>query len=265
MAGIARFCLVSRDAESLASFYADAFGALTVSRQRDSDASTSTLLAIGAQRVELLAFDRPGRPYPADADASGLAFQHFAIVVVDIDAAYRKLQATSGCVAISHAGPQRLPVESGGVTAFKFRDPEGHPLELLQFPAMSPRSRWRAKSPPGNVLGIDHSALSVADTERSIAFYESLGLCVTARSFNEGVEQDRLDGLSGAQVHVTALRAPDDTPHLELLCYRDRGPPTVVEANDVAATRVVFRSNESRDACLVDPDGHRIVVLAGSA
>lgn len=39
----------------------------------------------------------------------------------------------------------RLPESSGGVTAFKFRDPDGHPLELLAFPDGKVPSRWGAQ------------------------------------------------------------------------------------------------------------------------
>ncbi len=41
------------------------------------------------------------------------------------------------------AGPERLPARSGGVSAFKFRDPDGHPLELLAFPPEAVPPIWR--------------------------------------------------------------------------------------------------------------------------
>ena len=44
-------------------------------------------------------------------------------------------------------------------------------------------------------LGIDHSAIAVSDSARSIAFYEALGLRVAARALNSGHEQARLDGV----------------------------------------------------------------------
>ena len=41
---------------------------------------------------------------------------------------------------VEHASPepQRLPdwnATAGGIKAFYFKDPDGHPLEILQFPA----------------------------------------------------------------------------------------------------------------------------------
>jgi catechol 2,3-dioxygenase-like lactoylglutathione lyase family enzyme len=166
-------------------------------------------------------------------------------------------------------GPQCLPASSGGVTAFKFRDPEGHPLELLAFPEGG-SSNWSAVSPDETCLGIDHSAIGVSDSAVSIAFYESLGLGVSARSFNHGSAQERLDDVSGAQVDVTALAPRCPTPHLELLCYRtaqQRHAP-VRKANDISCTRLIFElsraSNAADDLIAVrsmrDPDGHAFLV-----
>ncbi len=246
-------------------FYESAFDARVLTRKPDSGAPTSLLLALGAQRVELLGLDVRGRLYPADSDASDIAFQHFAIVVSDIDAAYRELRTIPGWKPISRDGPQRLPARSGGVSAYKFRDPDGHPLELLEFPADNIPDRWPFAPASNGVLGIDHTAISVADTDRSIAFYESLGLRVTARSINVGPEQDRLDGLDGVAVEVTAMSADDATPHVELLCYRGWHVHSIVGVSDIAATRIVFRSHGShgsRGEHLVDPDGHRLIVIA---
>jgi catechol 2,3-dioxygenase-like lactoylglutathione lyase family enzyme len=110
-------------------------------------------------------------------------------------------------------------------------------LELISFPDND------------NAPGIDHSAISVADTARSVAFYEGLGLTVGGRSINRGLEQDRLDGLRHAHVEVTALVPPASaTPHIELLGYRgdyQRGP--VASLGDVAATRLILKMSSAED------------------
>ena len=46
---------------------------------------------------------------------------------------------------ISRNGPEALP---GGVVAFKFRGPDGHPLELIQFPWPDPRTVEESTIPP---------------------------------------------------------------------------------------------------------------------
>jgi catechol 2,3-dioxygenase-like lactoylglutathione lyase family enzyme len=226
-------------------------------------------LGIGEEVIELRQFERPGRAYPLDASASDLRFQHFAIVVADMTAAYRRLCSADGWSAISTGGPQRLPPSSGGVEAFKFRDPEGHPLELLAFPDGNMPEHWKAYSKAGLFIGIDHSAISVSDTRRSIAFYQALGLGLASRSVNSGIEQARLDGLTEPQVEVTALAPPHATPHVELLAYRSDRPAERSDLgdNDVAATQLVFDTTRLSSANvtgaqrLVDPDGHRLVLI----
>jgi catechol 2,3-dioxygenase-like lactoylglutathione lyase family enzyme len=280
IARLARFGLTTLHAERLGQFYELAFGCRRLASDRCSGAGFERLvglesgayrimLGLGEQVLELLQFDRPGRPYPDAVGSSDLRFQHFAIVVADMQRAYERLSAVSGWTAISIEGPQKLPTSSGGVTAFKFRDPEGHPLELLEFPPHKMPANWRARLTTGLFLGIDHSAIGVSNSERSIAFYEALGLRVAARSLNTGPEQERLDALSGIHLEVTALELEQTAPHVELLCYRSgrHGYGDVLHSNDVAATRLVFEASApaSDDAvipqALIDPDGHHLMIV----
>lgn len=279
---VLRLRLCSSRAELLAAFYADALDFRCVSVEALPSARVQTIagaagrgllvsLTLGRQSLELIQFvDHPGRAYPGASQASDLVFQHFAIVVNDMDAAMRRLSAVKGWTAITVDGPQQLPPTSGGVKAFKFRDPEGHPLELLEFAPRAQPESWQDPS-GGPFLGIDHSAISVSDSARSIAFYASLGLTVSNRSLNQGPIQARLDHVREPVVEVTALAPGVPTPHLELLCYRQRTDRTAldVRANDVAATCVAFGTEErpgphgASDVSvrqLLDPDGHRLSI-----
>ena len=154
---------------------------------------------------------------------------------------------------------------SGGATAFKFRDPDGHPLEFLEFPPDAVPQRWRDAAAPHPCLGIDHSAITVADVDRSIAFYEGLGFRVAGRQRNEGAEQGRMDGLGiFAVCDVVTLQPPGATaPHLELLGYR--GPAVietkVADGSPLATTLLVAGIGRPGEI-LRDPDGHRLQVLA---
>ena len=57
-------------------------------------------------------------------------------------------------------------------------------------------------------LGIDHTAIVVADTDRSLSCYrDTLGLRVVGRSENYGPEQERLNNVFGARLRITTLRA----------------------------------------------------------
>lgn len=284
---LARFGLTTHDANRLAAFYERAFGCKVVSHELCSGGVCQRLahvrggaqcvtVAIGDQLIELSEFDHPGRPYPHDLSPYDVHFQHFAIVVADMKQALEQLSKVDGWTAISTAGPQHLPHRSGDVTAFKFRDPEGHPLELLAFAAGTIPAHWRNRSHKELFLGIDHSAMSIADVQRSVAFYENLGLTTIARTLNHGLEQQRLDGVVDPYVDVIALAPATTTPHVELLCYRShsRLQNPALRRNDVAATRLIFQaasrlgtSSDTADEYIIqDPDGHhlQIAVTSGS-
>jgi catechol 2,3-dioxygenase-like lactoylglutathione lyase family enzyme len=222
----------------------------------------SIVLSLGDTIVELLEFDHPGRPYPPELSPYDTRFQHLGIVVTDMHSAMERLSRTAGWTAISTGGPQQLPHNDGGVTAFKFRDPDGHPLEFLKFAPGKTPAHWRKTIGLGNHLGIDHSALSVADATRSVHFYESLGLTLSSRSLNQGIEQEHLDGVPAPSVDVISLTPHSPTPHVELLHYhtRSQAPHEALCGHDSAATRLVFvardmASNEV-DRIIQDPDGH---------
>jgi catechol 2,3-dioxygenase-like lactoylglutathione lyase family enzyme len=195
---------------------------------------TRVTLRLGSEILALDSFEPRGRAYPEGATAADLLFQHFAIVTSDAGAAWERAQAR-GAVRISIDGPVTLPQSSGGVTAVKFRDPEGHPLELLQFPQAP--ARWHGIG----TLGIDHTAVSVADAGVSRRFYEALGLSLHGSTLNQGPAQTALDRLAAVRVEVLPMRPAHTTPHLELLCYR-------------TPRRVVWSSDH--DVFFHDPDGH---------
>lgn len=239
---IAAIRLLCRDPAATAAFYAAAFGATLAAGG----------VALGAQRIELApASDHGGEPAPSN----GTDFQHCALVVSDMEAAYVHLRGVPSWTPISRAGPERLPAASGGVDAFKFRDPDGHPLELLAFPPDAVPPIWRDR--PGLFLGIDHTAITVADTERSITFYAGLGFRVASQGLNCGPEQARLDAVDDPVVEVTGLTPPGGAPpHLELLRYR--APGTVLRPcadNSPLAARIVLAGGSNQR----DPDGHRLI------
>lgn len=299
---VLRLARVSRNAGDLArvvAFYCEALD-FTVAGQARVDAqawgelmgvpcarSELVRLRLGAQELELVTFDPPGRPYPAQASAADPCFQHLAIVVADMPSAYAQL-CRHTFMPISNGGPQTLPSNTGGVSAFKLRDPEGHPLELIHFPDGVGAPGWQRA--PGLFLGIDHSAIAVADAMASAAFYGTMGWRTAGRTRNRGPAQDRLDGLRDVDVDVVSLEPARGGPaHLELLGYRaPRGhrlqPPAA--GNDQVADRLVFDVDDLHTllamcpdgtgspvvdlnghamAMLKDPDGHRLLLRAGGA
>jgi len=182
-------------------------------------------IRLGEQVVELTQYLTPqGRPIPVPSGSNDLWFQHVAIVVADLDPAVARLK-DAGVAQISPE-PITIPpsnVPAAGIRAFKFRDPDGHPLELIYFPPDKRAAVWQQTD--GRLFqGIDHTAMSIGDTERSRRYYETLGLVVGGVSFNSGLTQELLDNLFGDTVIVTAMQPPVFPPHVELLGYLT--PPT---------------------------------------
>lgn len=202
-------------------------------------------LKLGTEAVELTEFLTPhGRPYPADTRSNDRWFQHAAVVVRDIDEAYKRLRKHK----VQHVSPavQTLPEwnkAAAGIRAFYFKDPDGHPLELIQFPAGKGDPRWQ-KPTDRLFLGIDHTAVVVADTEASLKFYrDKLGLKVAGGGENYGPEQERLNAVFDARLRITTLRA-ETGPGVELLEYLSphdgRTPPVDQRANDLWHTRTLL-------------------------
>jgi catechol 2,3-dioxygenase-like lactoylglutathione lyase family enzyme len=208
-------------------------------------------MRLGEERIELAQWLTPrGRPVPRDSRSHDRWFQHVAIIVNDMDQAYLRLQRHH--VERISSLPQRLPASNpaaGGIRAFYFKDPDGHPLELLQFPPDKGDARWRRPS-ERVFLGIDHTAITVRDTETSLRFYrDALGLRVAGESWNSGIEQERLNDVAGARVRITTLRAAGGpaVEFLEYLSPRDgRGLPKDARANDLVHWQTIMTGDVAR-------------------
>src|SRR5436190_3425635 len=202
------------------------------------------VLKLGDERITLT--EHVGikdRPIPADSQSYDHWFQHIAIVVRDMDKAYEQLRQHK--VKHVSTAPQTLPVwnkGAAGIKAFYFRDPENHVLEIIFFPPGKGDPKWqRAGTKPESglplFLGIDHTAIVVSDTDKSLAFYRDLlGLRVAGESENYGVEQEHLNQVFGARLRITALRTQKG-PGIEFLEYitppGGRIIPKNAQANDL--------------------------------
>jgi catechol 2,3-dioxygenase-like lactoylglutathione lyase family enzyme len=218
--------------------------------------------------VELTEYLTPrGREVPRDSRSNDRWFQHVAIITSDMDAAYRRLREHK--VRHASTGPQRLPdwnKNAGGIRAFYFHDDDGHVLEILQFPPGKGQERWQRKD--RLFLGIDHTAIVVADTDRSLAFYrDKLGLKVVGAGENWGDEQEHLNNVFGARLRITTLRADNGGPGVELLEYlapRDGRPyPNDARSNDLFHwhTTVSRGGSATPPRSIRDPDGHAVQLV----
>ena len=231
----------------------------------------SATMQLGDERIELEQYLTPaGQPIPVDSRSNDLWFQHFAVVVSDMEKAYEHVR-TFPVQSISSA-PQTIPESNkgaAGIKAYKFKDPDGHPLELLWFPSDKGKPKWQL---PGSrlFLGIDHSAIGISNTERSTAFYRDLiGLSVTGGGINNGMTQEQLDNAFGAVVRITGLRPVlDASPGLEFLQYvtpsGGRPSPLNLRPNDLVLTRTVIEV-DNLDELTARLQGHGVTFISPQA
>lgn len=209
-----------------------------------SDAIRIVTLKLGDAQIRLMQYlDVKGKPIPPDSQSNDLWFQHLAIVVSDMDRAYAQLQ--SFAIEAISTSPQTIPPGNKAaayIQSFKFKDPDRHPLELICFPPGKGQKKWHQNS-DRLFLGIDHTAIAVANTEQSLQFYRDLlGMEVDGGSFNWRETQARMDGLPNAMVKITALRPAQGGLGIELLDYIQpadgRPMPSDLQSNDIAYVQV---------------------------
>jgi len=197
-------------------------------------------LKLGEQILELTQYVSPptGRPIPVPSYGNDAWFEHMAIVVGDMDAAYKVLQENNVRQISAHpiTIPQTNP-GAAGIKAIKFHDPERHDLELLYFPPGKGDPSWQK---PTNklFLGLDHTAMTVDSTEKGVTFYRDLlGFEVGGVTLNTGTTQEVLDNLFNDTCLVTAMMPVSAPPHIEFLDYKTppggRPMPADTKANDL--------------------------------
>lgn len=166
---------------------------------------------------------------------------------------------------------------------------------MIWFPPDQSKEKWQQNTEE-LFLGIDHSAITVADTEQSLKFYRDLlGMEVKKSNINSGETQARLDGLPEAKVRVTRMQPQQGGLGIELLDYIVPGTgrpfPDDGQSYDIARMQIQLvvenieqavntlrengvkfispkivdfpDSHPYRQACLVkDPNGHAMMLIA---
>jgi catechol 2,3-dioxygenase-like lactoylglutathione lyase family enzyme len=191
--------------------------------------------------------------------------------------------------------PDYLPA-AAGISAFYFRDPDGHNLELIHFPKGKGNPRWQpaagSRQSSSVFLGIDHSAIGIEETDVSYTFWrDALKLEVGGHSENYGTEQEHLNQVFGARLYITGLHA-DKGFGVEFLDYiappggrpypADSRPTdlwhwhTTLKVNGLAqlldtmlaqgfsliSKGVVALEGGSQAIMVRDPDGHAVLLVS---
>ena len=195
-------------------------------------------MQLGEETISLMEYLTPeGRPIPRDSRSNDRTFQHIAIVVSDMDRAYEQLRQHK--VRHSSTSPRQLPEwnkKLGGVKAFYFKDPDGHNLELIEFPPDKADEKW-LQDRDELFLGIDHSAVVVKDAAASFALYKDLlNFELMLQAENYGTEYEHISCIFGARVQVNSMK-PASGIGFELLEYisptNGRDMPLDTGANDL--------------------------------
>jgi catechol 2,3-dioxygenase-like lactoylglutathione lyase family enzyme len=230
-------------------------------------------MQLGDEFIELTDYlTTGGRSIPEDQHSNDLSFQHIAIVVSDMDKAYAQLRKFN--VEYVSTAPQTLPKSipgAEGIKAFYFHDPDNHNLELIFFPKGKGQAKWQA-STNKIFLGIDHTAIGVSNTD----------------SWNKGVEQEHLNNVEGASLHITGYRTATG-PGVEFLQYLQPGPgkpyPADTRADDIwywqttlitddaetlynklkaanfqFVSKELVKQSHSKSFIVKDPDGHAMMI-----
>ncbi|CAN5834813.1 VOC family protein [soil metagenome] len=239
-----------KDMNTAVKFYGEVLGFQKISDEELSGAAWEQLkgifglhlrvvrMQLGDEQIELTDYlTSGGRSIPEDQRPNDLSFQHIAIVVSDMDKAFQQLRKYN--VEFVSTAPQTLPATitpAAGIKAFYFHDPDSHNLELIYFPKGKGQAKWQ-QSPEKIFLGIDHTAIGISNTENSLQFYQTLlGIERKGESFNYGIEQEHLNNVEGASLHITGLRTAAG-PGIEFLQYLKPGPgkpyPADTRADDL--------------------------------
>jgi catechol 2,3-dioxygenase-like lactoylglutathione lyase family enzyme len=212
-------------------------------------------LSLGQEVLELWSFENnkeasnkqiAAQTIPPDSQSNDLWFQHICIVVTNLNQAFE--MGTNKAKQIS-TSPQILPSwnqAAANIKAVKFKDPIGHAIEILEFPADKGDQRWHIANAP-LFMGIDHTAIGISDTKQSLDFYQGLlGLNLAGESINYGQEQDDMDGLANTKVFISSLQPEERGMGIEFLDYQKPNPqrrqrinPKSTDINEWRTTMIV--------------------------
>jgi catechol 2,3-dioxygenase-like lactoylglutathione lyase family enzyme len=201
--GIAHISLYAHDYEKSCAFYREFLGFEEPYSLKKPDGSPSmTFFKINdRQFIEL----SPERGPNADR------LNHYAIETNDAEAMRRYLAASGVKV------PDHVPKGRIGNLNFMIQDPEGHNVEIVQYPAGGKTALTQGKFMSGNRISkhMKHVGIIVTNLNAEMKFYtEVLGFRETWRGSKDGKVLSWIN-----------LKVPDGTDYLEFMLYKNAPAP----------------------------------------
>jgi lactoylglutathione lyase len=209
--------------------------------------------------------------FPGSPVARG-QLDHFALYTDDLTAMKEYL--------LSRAVPIVEDIHRGrtGNSFLTVKDPDGHPIEIVQYSPTSLTAKAKGKFMPENRVSgqITHVGIMVASVGSATRFYRDV---LGFHEFSRG-------GTSGGHLGWVNLRAPDGTDYVEFIPYSGLPSPEQLRAqnhvglrsSDVSRTVAALRAlpaagilattptledegNLPRRVNLFDPDGARVEIM----
>lgn len=262
--GVAHISLYAHDYQKSRAFYRDFLGFEEPYSLKNADGTPSmTFFKINdRQFIELSPERAPGTD----------RLNHYAIQTDDAEAMRVYLQSRGVAV------PDHVPKGRIGNLNFMIKDPEGHSVEIVQYPPDSWTAKARGKYMSDAAISkrMMHVGIIVTQFDKEMKFYEDV----------LGFHEIWRGSSSGKVLSWVNLRMPDGNDYVEFMLYKDapgaerRGGAhhLCLQVPDVSASvarlnakpyRKIYTrpieihtgKNRKRQANLFDPDGTRTELM----
>lgn len=262
--GVAHISLYARNLDKSRAFYHDFLGFEEPYSLKKSDGTLSMMFfkVNDRQVIELSPEKAPGTD----------RLNHYAIETDNAEAMRLYLQSR-GVAVQDHVPKGRI-----GNLNFMIKDPEGHSVEIVQYPpdSWSAQARGKAMSSAAVSDRLLHVGVIVTQFDKEMQFYERV---LGFREFWRGSS-------TGKVLSWVNLRVPDGSDYIELMLHKDAPDSTrlgtahhlCLQVDDIAASvaklnakpyrstygrpiEVHTGKNHKRQANLFDPDGTRTELM----
>jgi len=262
--GVAHISLYAHDLDKSRAFYHDFLGFEEPYSLKKPDGSLAmTFFKVNdRQAIELSPEKAPGTD----------RLNHYAIETDNAEAMRLYLQSQGIAV------PNHVPKGRIGNLNFMIKDPEGHSVEIVQYPpdSWTAQARGKAMSTAAVSNRMLHVGIIVTQFDKEMEFYEKV----------LGFQEIWRGSSTGKVLSWVNLRVPDGSDYIELMLYKNAPDEThrrtahhlCLQVDDIAASvgklnAKPYRStygrtieihtgkNHKRQANLFDPDGTRTELM----